>query len=77
MKTNAQQRAAITQLKRALTACKKTNVKLFAMDDTLYATVKHDPGKDFHQQYQEANGGDSDLIEQVVAGGVYVGSGGW
>lgn len=27
--------------------------------------------------YQEASGGDSDLIEEIVDGGVYIGSGGW
>lgn len=77
MNASKKQREAIFKLKRALKACDASDVKLFAMDSTLHATTKYDPSKDFHQQYQESSGGDSDLYEEVVTGGVYVGSGGW
>jgi hypothetical protein len=77
VKTTAKQRAAITQLKRSLTACRKSGVKLFGMDNVLYATVKYDPNKNFHQQYQEPPNGD-ELIEHVADDGtVYIDSGGW
>ncbi len=77
MVANEDQRAAICKLSRALVACSASGVKLFGMDNTLYATVNHDPNKDFHGNYQEASGGNSDWIEEVVTGGVYIGSGGW
>ena len=77
MKTTPNQRNAINALKRALKRCGSAGVQIFGMDYTLYATTSHDHRKDFHQQYQEANGGDSDRIEEIVTGGVYVGSGGW
>lgn len=52
MITNGKQRNAITQLKRAITACAKAKVGIFGMDNVLYATVSHDHGKDFHENYQ-------------------------
>jgi hypothetical protein len=77
MVTKENQRAAIRKLKRALGACSASGVQLFGMDNTLHATVSHDPSKDFHENYQEASGGDSERMEEVVTGGVYIGSGGW
>lgn len=77
MKSTNEQRTAITQLKRSLTLCQKTGVRLFGMDDTIYATTSHDDSKDFHENYQEASGGDEDGMEVIVIGGVYLGSGGW
>lgn len=77
MKTNQKQRDAINELKRAIGKCQNAGVQLFGMDNALHATVSHDQSKDFHQNYQEACGGDSDRYEEVVDGGVYIGSGGW
>lgn len=78
MKTNDAQRAAIRQLKRALNACGASGVQLFGMDSTLYATVSHDPAKDFHENYQEPEASEgADRMETIIMGGVYIGSGGW
>jgi hypothetical protein len=77
MRTTLRQRRAIQVLRQAFRECQEEGVAIFAMDDSVYASVVYDPAKDFHQQYQEASGGDSSLTDIVVVGGAFKGSGGW
>jgi len=77
MKTTQKQRDAINNLKLTLRDCHQAGVRLFGMDNSLHATVSYDPSKNFHEQFQESSGGDSNLYEEVVSGGVYLDSGGW